>query len=811
MGTVLQFAAFLCICWLIRGVITHPNQDDDKRLTNKPPNQNDPAGRDFYFDEQRANDDNIKTGRAIPQSAWSKEEKEQIQTVENKTGTQSNDEFSVKNFLSYMLNMVQELKKDIFGIKEMASFKNKEELVNSQNNFEDKNKQNKMEVKNDAPKHGDSPENNEFKRENQQHRSNYLTDYYQKNGIKFVDDEEEDEDLENFSDQSDDSSHQPIEEINIQEINIKNKNRNQNDDSSYKPNERITMQGINKNNKNTYNAKCVRITRKPYTYSSEVEKITTTPSSQTKVSEENVKDNKENRKNHNFKESTTKPSAAGKNNLKSSTEETENMPIASSTSKIGKCVKKNNLNSLNNLNEKKDPTEKPLKSAAIVTTKSPQNEKSDKTNSKRPNQNKTPNNLSKGTSPSSDYKNPEKSSKNKGVSDFDNKSGVHIQSTTLPPQNSKDFVYPENMGNTNKPYTSDIFSKKPAYRKQQEQNTSPKPADEKRIQNNAKSLKNVDKTNEYATVSTTNHRMSTKAHTIGTEINDNFKESKNKRSNVISSHTTITYNENGPNSKSEGQQNNLDTDNTIQSTTSENIINMDNLNKHLSDNFTDKKRTNKNDESEKLNANNQDKSDSESQGDSETEQLKEQQTNNAPESEISLKNKKTKDSKPENDIKEANDNLSSTTPSDLHASQDSKSEFRNHDIEGFGKPQELQESNEDLSKKDEMPEISPDYEYEYEDDTEDFDISDELMDMQDDQNQESEININNGKYENNDEMYPTTVLINEFQISEQTGYAIKGNSQEQYDTFLEYIYKHSHNPLFQSLKNQSNDSSYGRY
>ncbi|GBN69826.1 hypothetical protein AVEN_52894-1 [Araneus ventricosus] len=767
--------------WLIRGVVTHRNQDEGKRLNNKHSNQNGTGIGDFYFDEQKANDDdNVKTGRAVPQSAWSKEDKEQTQPFENKTGAQFSDEFSFKNTLSYLLNMFHELKKDIFGIKEMTSLKNTKDLTNSQDNSEDKVKQNKMGENNDSPKSDASTKNIEFEKKNQKPKSNYITDYYQNNDIKFVDD-----DLETSSDESDDSSH--------------------------KSNEGASMHEISKNKDNACISDCSEIKRKPNRYSSDAEETTAIPMSQTKIPEESDKefdDTKDDEKDDDFKESVTKPSKIKQNNSKTSREKTENTP----SSKTGKCMKKNNNNS-NNLNEKNEPTERTLKSAEILITRSPQNENFNKAKSERSNQNKTTDNLSKVSPPSPDSRSSGKNLQNKGGSDFYSKSGVLGQSTTLSSQSSKDVIYPDNI--EKKPYASGMSSEKPTYKKQQEQITSLKPEEHEQARNKAKSFKNNDRTSEYTTVyfpsqeagsEIANHEMST-----DTEIEDSLKESKGKRLNVNSSHTTVIYSEKEPNSKTDGQQtpNSFDTGNTISPTTSGNIMNTDNLDEDPSDNLNGKN------ENEKSNATQQGKRDSETQRDSETEQTKTQQLNNNSEPEKSLKNNKLNDSNRENNYKEEDDNLASMTTNDLPSTQDSNREIQNHDVEGSDTPQEeTQKNNENLNKKDEMREISPDQEYEYEEDNEDFDISDELEDIEMDgdfnQNQEGELIKNDRNEENDDEMNPgntATVLRNESQISQHTGYVMEEKSQEQYNTFLEYFYKHSNNPLFQSLKNQSNNFS----
>ncbi|CAL1288486.1 unnamed protein product [Larinioides sclopetarius] len=777
MGSALQFAAFFSICWLIPGIITHSNQDEDKRLNKEHSNQNDPRIGDFYFDEQKTNDDNVKTGRVIPQTAWSKEDKEQTQPVENKTGAQFSDEFSFKKALSYVLSILDELKKDVFGIKEMTSLKNTKDLINSGDNV----KQNKMKENSDTPLFDASTKDTEFEKKNKEPKSNYIIDYYQNNDIKFVDD-----DLESSSDESDDSSHKPNEEASLHEI------------SKYKD--------------NTCSSECSEIKRKRDRYPSESEETTTILTSQTKIPYENDKeidDIKDYKKDYGFKKSSTQPSKTKKNPSKATGKETENTP----NSNTGKCVKKNNDNS-NHLDEKNELTESTLKSVEIITTRSPENKNFNKAKSELSNQNKTTGKLSKISSSSPDSRSSLKNSKTAGGSDFDSKPGVLGQSTILSSQSSENVINPDIIGR--KSYAYGMSSEKLTYKNQQEQITSLKPEKHEQARDNAKSLKNNERAIEYTTVSLQseeagseipNHEMST-----DTEMKDSPNEFKSKRLNLSSYPTTGIISENEPNSKTDGQRtsNSFNFGNTMSPTTSENILNADNLNKDLAGNLNGQKE--EKNENEKPNDTQESKNDSKTRGDSETERTKTQLLNNGSEPEKSLKTNKLNDSKRENNKKKEGDNL---TANDLPSLQDSNSEIQNHDVKGANKPQEeAQKNNESLNKKDEMHKISPDEEYEYEDDGEYFDISEELTDIEMDedfyQDQEEEFVTNNRNEEINDEMNPSntaTDLKKEPPISQNAKYMTEEKPQEQYNTFLEYFYKNSNNSFFQSLKKQTNDFS----
>ncbi|GFR22383.1 hypothetical protein TNCT_231161 [Trichonephila clavata] len=203
MASVIHFAALFGIIWLIRGVTSQYNQstNDNGESSIQNLDQNGSRKGDFYFQEQRRDEDNVLIGRTIHKTAWSEENEnqEESQPVNTKDDAKTTDSWNITNLLKYFLSLVHKYE-ETKEIPPDINHDKIEEPSETTKGRQPKEARTKTGGNNSDKTSSGAPENSGQKHQDQKPKSNYLNTYYQSEYSKGIDSEIDDEDSESSSD-----------------------------------------------------------------------------------------------------------------------------------------------------------------------------------------------------------------------------------------------------------------------------------------------------------------------------------------------------------------------------------------------------------------------------------------------------------------------------------------------------------------------------------------------------------------------------------------------------------------------------------
>ncbi|GFV47893.1 hypothetical protein TNCV_3415101 [Trichonephila clavipes] len=868
MASVMHFAALFGIIWLIRGATSQynlsTNDNEEPSIQNSYQNNT----KDFYFQEQRTDEDNVLIGRTIHKTAWSEENENQMESQPGNTKdeAQNTDLWSITNLLKYILSLVHKYEET----KEIPPDINHRKIEEPRETTKDRRP--KQGNNNDKTSSG-APKNSEQKHQDQKPKSNYLKNiYYQSEYM--IDSEIDDEYSESSSDSAkeDDETFYKYEDSNFgkQEKVLPATSPRQDKNSLDKKND--GKKDRLKENNDRPKFQCCKNKDKSHRVEKKRGQTTVSPRSGKETIKNNEKefDNTKNDNNFNRGKNTENKGNNGGRDQPSKKEKcvTNNGELQNNEyEKITAIPNKNSKDEANNFDDGTSPlTTKASKDTKNFTNQP--NEDVPELNPRKSDQKSTSDSLKEDTFSTSNYEvTPsllsssvlKKTSKNTDDTKSDNEDETQIEPPATTQNKTEDFVR-----NDKKSENQPNASNEPVYKEKEDTSTFPK-EDGQSQQASVKPSRNQNESNDVKEVasstsenplssnldddevptespglSKTDEMISDNAYTSSARIQDE----KPKKPTEYSLTSSSYYGSTVPYTVSE----NLKTANTLGPKSSDDVNN-----KQEEGNEKNEPEDSNNPSESNSNTKNQEKSGGEHSGNSNPEFKKnEEQDRNygAPDDnkENSHMQEENNDSdlhfpspeKPDNESQNQKNEMSNESPEETlvdkedSMKKDDEKYTSNHQESNFENEYydytknsnefiEVQQSTKKLTEHTNIKESDKNDETDSKNTATDSTVAASQLPQLTKifEEQEQKYNENPNKFQETQKFSSKRVEGNEakkdsddvdFENTEAflQLYGITETdteSQEQFDTILEYLYKYSNSTLIQSLRNQSEDST----